>query len=205
MYFPKQFLFFQLIIFSVKKAYHKLSLLVHPDRVDEDQKLEATEKFKILSKIHSILSDESKKAIYDESGEFDDDDDALNNWLDYWRSLFKKITIDDIKKYEQEYIGSETEIYDVKKAYLGSKGNMDFILESVPFANCDREPAYIEIVKKLIDDGEVPEYKSFTKEPKAKKERRRAKYEKEKAEAESIEGTSKLNLYYLCYINFIGI
>lgn len=56
------------ISFSVRKAYHKLSLLVHPDRVEEKEKVEATEKFKVLGKIHSILSDKEKKAIYDESG-----------------------------------------------------------------------------------------------------------------------------------------
>jgi DnaJ family protein C protein 9 len=43
-------------------------LLVHPDRVEEKEKVEATEKFKVLGKIHSILSDKEKKAIYDESG-----------------------------------------------------------------------------------------------------------------------------------------
>jgi DnaJ family protein C protein 9 len=55
-------------LFSVQKAYHKLSLLVHPDRVEEKEKIEATEKFKVLGKIHSILSDKDKRAIYDESG-----------------------------------------------------------------------------------------------------------------------------------------
>jgi len=43
-------------------------LLVHPDRVEEKKKVEATEKFKVLGRIHSILSDNEKRAIYDESG-----------------------------------------------------------------------------------------------------------------------------------------
>jgi DnaJ family protein C protein 9 len=43
-------------------------LLVHPDRVEEEDKIEATEKFKVLGKIHSILSDKEKRAIYDDSG-----------------------------------------------------------------------------------------------------------------------------------------
>ena len=57
-----------LFFISVRKAYHKLSLLVHPDREEENEKVEATEKFKVLGKIHSILSDKEKKSIYDESG-----------------------------------------------------------------------------------------------------------------------------------------
>jgi len=58
------------ILFPVRKAYHKLSLLVHPDRVEEKKKAEATEKFKVLGRIHSILSDNEKRAIYDESGKY---------------------------------------------------------------------------------------------------------------------------------------
>lgn len=180
--------FYNDIFISVKKAYHKVSLLVHPDRVEEDKKLEATEKFKVLGKIHSILSDKNKRSIYDESGEFDEESDALFNWLEYWRSLFKKITVADIQKYEQEYIGSETEKNDVKRAYLARNGNMDHILETVPFANCDNEPRYMEIIKEMIEKGEVPEYKSFTEEPEKKKEKRKKKWEKEKQEAASIDG-----------------
>jgi DnaJ family protein C protein 9 len=36
--------------------------------VEEKRKAEATEKFKVLGRIHTILSDSDKRAIYDESG-----------------------------------------------------------------------------------------------------------------------------------------
>lgn len=62
----------------VKKAYRRLSLLVHPDRVSNDNKENATEKFKILGKAYSILSDREKRAAYDETGN-------INSWL---HSLF---------------------------------------------------------------------------------------------------------------------
>lgn len=52
---------------------------------------------------------------------------------------------------------------------------MDYILEAVPFTNCDEEPRLHEIVQKLIDSGEVPEYKSFTEEASAKREKRKRK------------------------------
>ncbi|XP_050462306.1 dnaJ homolog subfamily C member 1-like isoform X1 [Cataglyphis hispanica] len=57
---------------QVKKAYYKLSLLVHPDRVEDDIKAEATEKFKVLGGIYSILSDNEKRKAYDESGQCDE-------------------------------------------------------------------------------------------------------------------------------------
>lgn len=171
---------------EIKKAYHKLSLLVHPDRVDESQKEIATEKFKVLGKIHSILQDSNSRKIYDDCGDFDEEDSAFN-WKEYWFAMFKKIELKDIQNYEMEYIGSETEIRDIKRAYESTKGNMGIMLEMIPFSNCDSEPKIIEIVRKMVDAGEVPEYKAFFNESKVKKMRRRKKWDAEKKEAEMID------------------
>jgi len=56
------------MLFLVKKAYYKLSLTVHPDRVEKNKK-QATKQFQALGKVYSILSDDEKRAYYDESGE----------------------------------------------------------------------------------------------------------------------------------------
>lgn len=177
---------------QIKKAYHRLSLLVHPDRVEKRQQAEATEKFKVLGQIHTILHDKNKRAVYDETGTFDEDGEASSNWMDYWRNLFKPISIEDIKKYEWEYIGSESELRDIKKAYEGGKGSMNVILEQVPFSNCDSEERIISIVRRLVDSDELPEYKRFFNEPKASKLRRRKKYEKEREESERIQTDDSL-------------
>ncbi|XP_001601586.1 dnaJ homolog subfamily C member 9 [Nasonia vitripennis] len=174
---------------QVKKAYHKLSLLVHPDRVEEAVKEEATEKFKVLGRIHSILSDNDKRKIYDETGQFDEDSEevVMRNWSDYWRTLFKEITVQDINNYEKNYKGSEIEIKDLKRAYMDSKGDMDYILESVPFTSCEEEPRLHKIINDLIEKGEVPEFESFTKEDERKRMRRKRKWAKEAKEAERLE------------------
>lgn len=177
----------EVIYFPVKKAYHKLSLYVHPDRVEQDQKKVATEKFQVLGKIHSVLQDKAKRKLYDDFGEFDEEIDASFNWMDYWRSMFKKIEIKDIENYEKEYIGSEIELKDIKKAYITTKGNMDKILEMVPFSNCDNEERIIEIVQKMVDNGEVLRYNSFFNENKSRKIKRRKKWEKEKQETELVD------------------
>ena len=52
----------------VRKAYYKLSLKVHPDRVPAEELEEATRKFQTLGKIYEILSDDDRRAIYDEDG-----------------------------------------------------------------------------------------------------------------------------------------
>lgn len=174
---------------EIKKAYYKLSLKVHPDRVKEEDKQEATEKFKVLSKIHAVLSDAPKRALYDEKGIIDDDDEESlgANWLAMWQQFFKPITTEDITNFEKEYVGSELERNDIRKAYLGGKGCINHMLNSVPFMNCEDEPRIAVIVTEMIAAGEVPEYKIFTEEPKAKRDRRHKKYAKEALEAAAIK------------------
>jgi DnaJ family protein C protein 9 len=71
--------------------------------------------------------------------------------------------------------GSEEELSDLKRAYLNGKGDMDFILEAVPFSHTDEEPRLRELIQGLIDKGDVPEYKAFTNETPRKRERRKRK------------------------------
>lgn len=165
------------MFFSVRKAYHKLSLKVHPDRVEESEKAEATEKFKVLAKIHSILNCKEKRAIYDETGCIDEEDHIFGDfdWMNYWKAVFKPISEKDISEYEKNYKNSSVEAMDLKKAYLNGKGDMDFIYETVPFTNCDEEPRLRKIIEGFIADGSVPEYDLFVNEPSKKAARRKRK------------------------------
>lgn len=43
-------------LFIVKKAYYKKALLVHPDRVPDEEKIEATEKFKVSTEKETLAS-----------------------------------------------------------------------------------------------------------------------------------------------------
>lgn len=176
---------------EIKKAYYKISLLVHPDRVPESQKETATEKFKLLSKLYQTLTDKDKRALYDEQGIIDDDDEnlegKLNNWLELWRKLFKPLTEEDINNYEKSYVGSELEKTDIKKAYLNGKGCINHMINLVPFMKVSDAPRMQEIVREMIAAGEVPEYKIFTQEPEQKRKRRHKKYARESKEADEIK------------------
>jgi DnaJ family protein C protein 9 len=78
---------------EVKRGYRKRSLQLHPDRAQEKDRPEATKKFQALGAVYKILSDKDRRAIYDESGEIDDESDASlrddKDWDQYWRLLFK--------------------------------------------------------------------------------------------------------------------
>ena len=51
---------------EIKKAYRKLAMQYHPDRNPDDK--EAEEKFKQSTEAYEVLSDSSKRQIYDTYG-----------------------------------------------------------------------------------------------------------------------------------------
>ena len=54
---------------EIKKAYRKLALKYHPDRAPQNKKKEYEEKFKEISQAYRVLSDNDKKAQYDQFGQ----------------------------------------------------------------------------------------------------------------------------------------
>lgn len=55
------------------------------------------------------------------------------NWTEYWRLLFSKVTVNDIKTFEKTYKGSDEEIENLRSAYVDYEGDMDKIQEGVWF------------------------------------------------------------------------
>lgn len=53
---------------TIKKAYKKLAMKYHPDRVSEDKKKEYESKFKEINEAYTVLGDEKKKQQYDTYG-----------------------------------------------------------------------------------------------------------------------------------------
>ena len=53
---------------EIKKAYKKLAMKYHPDRAQESKKKEHEDKFKEISEAAAILSDDKKRAQYDQFG-----------------------------------------------------------------------------------------------------------------------------------------
>ncbi|KAG9853524.1 aspartate aminotransferase, partial [Aureobasidium melanogenum] len=53
---------------DIKKAYHKAARTHHPDKVPEDQRAAADERFKDIQQAYEILSDDSTREMYDMHG-----------------------------------------------------------------------------------------------------------------------------------------
>merc|ERR1712223_2205399 len=165
---------------QIRKAYHKSSLKYHPDRAADSEREDATKKFQALGASYKILADPDSRALYDESGEIDTENGGIDenkDWSEYWRVLFQKVTISDIKKFEEED-------EDLKKAYLDGEGNMNFILDSVLCCTIEDDDRFAKKIEEWVEDGSVPKYPAFKKSmTKAAKAKRGVKSSREAAEA----------------------
>jgi len=53
---------------EIKKAYREKALKFHPDRVPAEEKKAAEEKFKGISEAYAVLSDSTKRDLYNQYG-----------------------------------------------------------------------------------------------------------------------------------------
>lgn len=129
---------------AIKKAYRRMALSCHPDL---NKSAHATAEFQYLSKCHEILADKDKRRRYDLSGSIDAQDGGLEDEMAaaaasgdadaYWRSIFPKISLEDIESFRVKYIDSEEEVADAVQAWKQNDGNLQAVFESVPFAGAD--------------------------------------------------------------------
>ncbi|PWA76109.1 chaperone protein dnaJ 6 [Artemisia annua] len=150
---------------EIKKAYHKLALRLHPDKNPDDE--DAKEKFQQLQKVISILGDEEKRSLYDQTGCVDDAElagDMAQNLKDYFRSLYKKVTEADIEEFEANYRGSDSEKNDLIDLYKKYKGHMNRLFCSML---CSDEKLdshrFKDILDEAISAGELKSTKAYQK------------------------------------------
>ncbi|CAN7112687.1 unnamed protein product [Brassica rapa subsp. narinosa] len=150
---------------EIRKAYHKLALRLHPDKNKDDQ--EAKEKFQQLQKVISILGDEEKRAVYDQTGSVDDADlsgDVVNNLRDFFKAMYKKVTEEDIEEFEANYRCSESEKKDLIELYTKFKGKMSRLFCSMLCSDPKLDShRFKDIIDEAIAAGEVKSTKAYKK------------------------------------------
>ncbi|WZY73879.1 hypothetical protein YC2023_006119 [Brassica napus] len=150
---------------EIRKAYHKLALRLHPDKNKDDQ--EAKEKFQQLQKVISILGDEEKRAVYDQTGSVDDADlsgDVVDNLRDFFKAMYKKVTEEDIEEFEANYRGSESEKKDLIELYTKFKGKMSRLFCSMLCSDPKLDShRFKDIIDEAIAAGEVKSTKAYKK------------------------------------------
>lgn len=138
---------------AVKRSYYRLARIYHPDRVAEEAKTDAQEKFYIIHSAYSILSDPKKKAQYDTGSSvlFTKATIAAQ-----WENFLKEVNQDDFNNAREKYQGSLTEKNDLIREFVDGKGSMTNLINNIPFMRANDEPRIIEIIKSLMNNGEIP-------------------------------------------------
>ena len=85
------------------------------------------------------------------------------------------------------YVGSDEEKEDLLAFYVEFKGNMDKIIENMFFADVDQEARYVEIIEKVIKEGQVKQYSAFSKTRNSEKRWKKAKKEALEAQAHATD------------------
>uniref|UniRef100_A0A6N2K9B8 Protein kinase domain-containing protein n=1 Tax=Salix viminalis TaxID=40686 RepID=A0A6N2K9B8_SALVM len=128
---------------------------------------DAKEKFQQLQKVISILGDEEKRAVYDQTGCVDDTDlagDVVQNLKDFLRTFYKKVTEADIEEFEANYRGSDSEKRDLIDLYKEWKGNMSRIFCSMLCSDPKLDShRFKDILDEAISAGEVKRTKAYQK------------------------------------------
>ncbi|KAK9289756.1 hypothetical protein L1049_007915 [Liquidambar formosana] len=150
---------------EIKKAYHKLALRLHPDKNPGDE--EAKEKFQQLQKVISILGDEEKRALYDQTGCVDDADlagEVVQNLHEFFRTMYKKVTEADIEEFEANYRGSDSEKRDLFDLYKKCTGNMNRLFCSMLCSDPKLDShRFKDILDEAIAAGELKATKAYQK------------------------------------------
>ncbi|QCE05233.1 chaperone protein dnaJ 6-like [Vigna unguiculata] len=179
---------------EIKKAYHKLALRLHPDKNPGDE--EAKAKFQQLQHVFSILGDEEKRAVYDQTGCVDDAElagEVVQNLKEYFKAMYKKVTEADIEEFEANYRGSDSEKNDLINLYKKYKGKMDRLFCSMLCSDPKLDShRFKDILDETIAAGELKETKAYKKwakkisetKPPTSPVRRQAKSSKEQSETD---------------------
>ena len=97
---------------QVTKAYRKLALKYHPDKVSPEERDAATLKFQDINEYYAILIDDTRRGIYDKTGSLSDAKEGVDvngdmSWDDYFATLFDKdgISKEKIEEFLTDYRG----------------------------------------------------------------------------------------------------
>ena len=147
---------------DIKKSYRKLALKLHPDKNPDDP--DAASNFQKLQAAYEILSDPKKRKRYDKFGDTGDyETDDFASAYEYYRSVYKELSKEDIESFASKYRFGKEEEEDVMHFYELNKGDMTAMLEWVPLSETADIPRFIEMIERAISAGKAERYALFNK------------------------------------------
>ena len=133
---------------EIRLAYRRLVFLYHPDKNKTDPN--ATSKFINIFHAYKILSNRQSRTIYDETGEYDEEENEQKNRKISINDFRRRFNVNNIDNYEKKYRGSQEEIEDLIIYYNKYQGDISHILESIPFSRNADVKRFLKIYEKLF-------------------------------------------------------
>lgn len=138
----------------VKASYYRLARVFHPDRVSDEEKEIASEKFKILHQAYLVLANPQTKKAYDAC-----DSKTLPTKptvYGHWEHYFHTVDSNDIDNARAKYQGSPAEENDIIREIVIGKGSLTHLSNNIPFMRNEDEPRIMEIIKRGMEIGKIP-------------------------------------------------
>lgn len=181
---------------EIKKAYRRLCLVHHPDKLqgktEEEQALSRVE-FEKIQFSHLILSDPKKRKRYDDTGSLEDIGDSDFDWFEYFSNTKTEINEESIAMDKKLYQGSTDEEEDIIESMVQSDGDFLYLFEAVPHTEVteDEEKRLFKIVSKLVEDGVLETSKNWETYQKKRKTLFKKLLKSQKSEASEADELKK--------------
>lgn len=183
---------------DIKRAYKKMSLKYHPDKLHGQQEDHVKDMFPQIQFAYSILSDSNKRQRYDSTGSLNEveDGEEFFNWKQYFDSLNDKITIEMIEEDRKKYQNSNEEESDILQNFIYYEGDFLKLFEVIPHLEFDevQEERIFNKIESLMEanpqdfnKATVKSYEKYKKSRKTKVKNKLKKLAKEAKEAEELE------------------
>lgn len=173
---------------EIRKAYKNLVLICHPDKNKTDP--ETASKFINITRAYKILSNEKSRKYYDETGDYDEENNGeidIDNTLFFFRKIYSP---QDIETFENKYIGSKEEEQDLINFYKENKGNISKILECIPCSKNEDVKRFIKIYEKSFKQKILKKNKNY-EESKDKIELLKEDFNENKEAKETLDKLSR--------------
>lgn len=152
---------------EIRAAYRRRALQLHPDR-NRGEEEAAKERFQQLQKVYAVLSDPEKRKVYDRTGSLDDAEELAGEKFDqlyqYYRTMYREVTEEDVREFEARYRGSEEERQDLFRYYRDFQGRMSkvfaWLMCSRPELDSHR---YRDWIEAEAERGSLERYPAYNK------------------------------------------
>ncbi|RKO99504.1 hypothetical protein CXG81DRAFT_27743 [Caulochytrium protostelioides] len=184
---------------AIKRAYHKLALRYHPDKVarleSAAERDAATAKFQEVAHWYAILSDPPRRQRYDQTGvvgavgagALSGSDGA--DWSALFEALWEsRVTTAAIDAFSAKYKGSAEERADLLANYALCGGDVEQILERQILADEAERGRLVGILRAAVAAAEIaptPAFAAYRAPTAAAQKRRQRAAQREAAEADA--------------------